>query len=91
MVEVGVRELKNNLSAYLRRVRDGEAVRVTSHGKAIADLVPADDTETELARLIAAGRVTPASKPHSKRAPRPVKLGYSLSERLIAEREEEDR
>ncbi len=86
-----MRELKDNLSAYLRRVRNGESLRVTSHGKAIADLVPSKDAETKLARLIAEGRVTPPTKPHSKRAPRPVRLGYSLSDLIIAEREEEDR
>lgn len=37
---VSVRELKTHLSEYLRRVRRGESVEVTSHGEVIARLVP---------------------------------------------------
>ena len=37
---VGIRELKNNLSAYLRRVRAGESVRVTDRGEIVAELNP---------------------------------------------------
>ena len=42
MRAVGVRELKANLSAYLRRVEAGERVTVTDRGRAIATLVPAE-------------------------------------------------
>lgn len=38
--QVGVRDLKNGLSAYLRRVADGETIVVTDRGRAIARLVP---------------------------------------------------
>lgn len=37
---VGVRELKNCLSAYLRRVRQGERVLVTDRGELVAELRP---------------------------------------------------
>jgi antitoxin (DNA-binding transcriptional repressor) of toxin-antitoxin stability system len=40
MVTVGVRELKNRLSEYLRMVRHGEEVLVTDRGKVIAELRP---------------------------------------------------
>ena len=40
MVTVGVRELKSKLSAYLRRVREGETVRITHRGEVIAELRP---------------------------------------------------
>lgn len=40
MKSVGVRELKNRLSEYLREVRSGEAVLVTDRGDVIAELVP---------------------------------------------------
>ncbi len=36
----GIRELKNNLSAYIRRVEAGERVSVTAHGRVVAELVP---------------------------------------------------
>jgi prevent-host-death family protein len=38
----GLRELKDNLSEYVRRVEAGERVAVTAHGRVVAMLVPAD-------------------------------------------------
>lgn len=40
MQTVGVRELKNKLSEYLRRVRLGESVLVTDRGEVVAELLP---------------------------------------------------
>jgi prevent-host-death family protein len=40
MARVGVRELRQNLSRYLDRVKDGEALIVTEHGREVARLVP---------------------------------------------------
>ncbi len=40
MKTVGVRELKNRLSEYLRRVRAGEGVLVTDRGEVVAELSP---------------------------------------------------
>jgi prevent-host-death family protein len=37
---VGVRELKNRLSEYLRQVRSGEGVLVTDRGEVVAELAP---------------------------------------------------
>ena len=47
MEEIGVRELKENASEVLRRVREvGESYTITYRGRAIARIVPAD-TEAE--------------------------------------------
>ena len=40
-METGIRELKNNLSRYIRRIASGERVSVTAHGRVVAELVPA--------------------------------------------------
>jgi prevent-host-death family protein len=40
MVTVGIRELKRNLSAYLRSVKDGKKVVITDRKKEIAVIVP---------------------------------------------------
>jgi prevent-host-death family protein len=40
MKTVGVRDLKNKLSEYLRRVRLGESVLVTDRGEVVAQLLP---------------------------------------------------
>ncbi len=49
---VGVRELRQNLSRYLRRVKAGEPLAVTERGRVVARLVPSGpgvDRYTELA------------------------------------------
>ena len=40
MKTVGVRELKNRLSEYIRQVRSGESVLVTDRGEVVAELSP---------------------------------------------------
>jgi len=40
MVTVGIRELKNRLSAYVRKVEAGDVVIVTDRGRVVAELVP---------------------------------------------------
>ncbi len=58
MPEVGIRLLRDNLSRYISRVRDGEEVIVTDHGKPVARIAPLDQPGL-LERLIAEGVVTP--------------------------------
>jgi prevent-host-death family protein len=43
MNRIPQRELRNNVSAVLRRVMAGERLRVTVGGRDAADLVPVDD------------------------------------------------
>jgi antitoxin (DNA-binding transcriptional repressor) of toxin-antitoxin stability system len=40
MKTVGIRELKDHLSEYLRRVRGGESVLVTDRGEVVAEFSP---------------------------------------------------
>lgn len=40
MATTGIRDLKNNLSKYLRRVARGERIVVTAHGRPVAELGP---------------------------------------------------
>ena len=40
MKSVGLRELKNRLSEYVREVRSGEFVLVTDRGEVVAELLP---------------------------------------------------
>lgn len=58
--EVGVRELRQNLSVYLRRVKAGETLEVKERGHRIALLAPSSARSTALERLVAAGRATAA-------------------------------
>lgn len=59
--QVGIRELRDNLTVLMRRVRDGETIEVTHHGKSIALIQPTpEDWE---AYLIATGELRPALEP----------------------------
>ena len=60
---VGVRELRQNLSVYLDRVKKGEALTVTEHGAAVAILRPLPAAPTVLARLVAEGRAAAPRAP----------------------------
>jgi prevent-host-death family protein len=40
MTSTGIRELKDNLSRYIRRIGAGERIAITSHGRVVAELVP---------------------------------------------------
>lgn len=55
---VGVAELRQNLSRYLRRVEQGERLLVTDRNRAVAELGPPPTTGPALDRLIAEGQVT---------------------------------
>jgi len=39
-METGIRQLKDNLSRYIRRVEAGQRIAVTAHGRIVAELVP---------------------------------------------------
>jgi prevent-host-death family protein len=54
---VGVAELRQNLSRYLRRVENGERLLVTDRNRPVAELGPPPSTGAALDRLIAEGKV----------------------------------
>ena len=58
-MNVNITELRQNLPAYLKRVRQGERIRVTSRGQIIAELTPptASADEVALARKRLRGSV----------------------------------
>jgi prevent-host-death family protein len=86
MIEVGVRELKNALSSYLRRVRQGETVVVTDRGVPVARVIPAGVPE-QIAKLMAEGRVSWSGKKFDapQRVPR-LTPGPPLSDYIAEDR-----
>jgi prevent-host-death family protein len=79
---VGVAELRQNLSRYLRRVEHGERLLVTDRNRPVAELGPPASTGAALDRLIAEGRV---SRPIRRVLPEPLRLTgdpYALSRAL---------
>lgn len=56
---VGVRELRQNLSKYLDRVKAGESLVVTEHGREVARLVPSGGLDPAVERLLSRGAAMP--------------------------------
>jgi prevent-host-death family protein len=51
MKEVNITELRQKLPEYLAKVRRGERLRITSRGKAIAEIVPPVPPERDAEEL----------------------------------------
>jgi prevent-host-death family protein len=68
---VGVAELRQNLSRYLRRVQQGERLLVTDRNRPVAELGPPPSTGAALDRLIAAGKV---ARPIRHGLPGPLRM-----------------
>ncbi len=83
---VGVRDLKNNLSRHLERVKEGEELIVTDRGRAVARVVPIDRSTTRLEEMIANGQARPAPNRGKPRRPlpEPIKTEGTVSD-LVAE------
>lgn len=66
MRAAGIRELKNNLSRYIRRLRPGDVIAVTDRGRIVAELRSPHGAGgraqpmAAYARLIAEGVIRPA-------------------------------
>lgn len=70
MRTIGVRELRQQASRYLRDVERGATIEVTDHGRPVARIVPLRPS-TSADELVAAGAVVPSRGD-------PLKLGVPL-------------
>jgi prevent-host-death family protein len=87
---VGVRELRQNLSRYLQRVKEGEAFVVTERGQEVARLTPSERYATPLAELIAErGASIPQGKPWELLPLPSAPAGGPRSEDVLADLREE--
>jgi prevent-host-death family protein len=88
-VEVGVRELRENLSEWLDRAAGGEDIVVTERGKPKVRLAPATG-EHILDKLAREGRIRRATRPRRPLPPPiPVK-GSPVTDALLAQRRAKD-
>lgn len=79
MEQVGVRELRQNASRYLTRVKAGETIEVTEHGRPVAVLAPVPTDSWEA--MVASGEVMEATEDR-RTMPRPLKGLTGASEHL---------
>ncbi len=92
--QVGVRELRQNLSVYLRRIEAGETLEVTERGQPVARLTPLPPQHLgALDRLVAEGRAIPAMSGNLADLGQPPEIGPgpTLSDILAVMRAEDDR
>lgn len=82
-VEVGIRDLKNNLSRHLEKVKAGETIIVTDRGNPVAKLEPVAEL-TNFQRMVASGMITPALEPKrpDSEYPDPIDIGLEPGELL---------
>ena len=86
--EVGIRELKARLSAYLRHVKAGGTVTITERGTPIGRIVPlAQSTEAQLEALSQVGLVAWSGE----RLPPLVPVARATGDRTVADLLLEDR
>ena len=84
--QIGIRELRDNLTTTIRRVSAGETIEITNHGKPVAVLSPAP--RGRIAQLIARGEATPPKHPLRVRDLRPLPV---TGEMTASEALQEDR
>lgn len=83
MSDYSIVEAKNNLSALVEKVNEGEDVTITRHGRAVAELKPPSGASQ--------GRpMTKADLDWLKSRRIPIKPGPSAVEELIRMRDEDD-
>lgn len=86
--KVGIRELRQNLSVYIRRIDRGERFEVTDRGRPVALLVPLTGHESPLARLVAEGRASMPKRDLLDLPPLGDEPSTAASEALAANRED---
>ena len=91
MKKISVRELRQNASAWLRQVQQGESFEVTNRGRPVALLVPTPKGDL-IEEMIAAGRITPPTRDwRDLGPPLPPTPGVPLPSEILAEERSEDR
>ena len=93
MISVGVRQLKNGLTRYLRLVEQGHAVLVMNRNRAVAvvkkpDSGSAPTLEERIAALVAEGKLLRAEKAGPFASFKPVRVkGKPVSRMIIEDRQ----
>ena len=88
-MDIGVRELKQNLSKYLKRAAAGEIIRVTERGAPLAVIAPIPG-RVRVQEGISEGWITAAEPPKGTRS-RSAKIHRASSKRRSADVLSEDR
>ena len=88
MSQVGVRELKNRLSRYLKQVQGGEEIVVTERGRSVARIVPINTSSLKrsLEPMLREGAVRWSGGKPRGASLRPVIRGRTLADMVMEDR-----
>lgn len=90
MATIPLGELNHHPSKVTARVRAGETIVVTDHGRPVIRMTPADESTSVLDSLLASGRVRRTAHPGAMPETVDDLAGLpSLSDLLIADRDRE--
>jgi prevent-host-death family protein len=85
----GIKEIKNNLSRYLSRVKSGEEILITERGKPIARIIKESEEynsiRSTLNPLIEKGLITMPSRRIKKNEPSRIQATGKSTAEMVAE------
>lgn len=77
-MQASIREMKNRLSQYIKRVRAGREVVITDRGKPVARLVPIGPEAADEADIVARTLALPWVRPGKGGKPKGLRTGIKL-------------
>jgi prevent-host-death family protein len=92
MERIPIRELNQQTSRVLARVRAGESPEITDHGEAVARLIPIRPGSSVLDRLVREGSATPPTLSITgalDEVPEMVDQDVDVAAEIVAAREQE--
>jgi prevent-host-death family protein len=88
-IKVGIRELKENLSKYIAKVKSGQSIVITDHGKPVGRIIPEGQSlEERVEALVQAGVIAWDGKKLADITPPAVNRSDKLASDIIIEMRE---
>lgn len=89
MGKAGIKDIKNNLSRYLARVKSGEEILITERGKPIARIIRENERNNSirqaLASLIERNTVSMPDQPIGRQAPARIETDGKTTSNMVSE------
>jgi prevent-host-death family protein len=87
--KVGIRELKENLSKYMAKVKSGQSIVITEHGRPVGRIIPEGQSlEERVEMLVQAGVIAWDGKKLADITPPAVNCSDKLASDIVIEMRE---
>jgi prevent-host-death family protein len=87
--KVGIRELKENLSKYMAKVKNGQSIVITEHGKPVGRIIPEGQSlEERVDALVQAGVIAWNGKKLKRIKPPIINRSEILASDIVIEMRE---